>query len=55
MSQASQKFPLGSIPTVFCESHEHELYRAGLGQENLNAARLPVSYEQQCGEDVLPC
>jgi len=28
MSEVSQKFPLRSIPPVFCESHQHDLHRS---------------------------
>jgi len=35
MSQERQKFPLGSIPPVFCESHQHDLHQSELGQGNL--------------------
>jgi hypothetical protein len=28
MSQEGQKFPLLSIPTVFCESHQLDLHRS---------------------------
>ena len=54
MSEEGQKFPLRSISSVFCESHQHDLPRSGLGQRKLKRRPLaPDPYEKQYAEDFL--
>src|SRR5262249_35267933 len=51
MSQESQKFPLLSIPTVFCQSHQHNLHHSRTGARKLKRRPLPPNpYEQQYAE-----
>jgi hypothetical protein len=55
MSQESQKFPLRSIPFVFCKSHPLESPLVGTGARKLNRRPLAQdAYEPPYAEDFLP-